>query len=160
MPVNNFVTMCRQMCKQKSEKCNKMFVGKHFVREIKSNCLPVNNLSKVCKQCVDTRPQPRLLGHHIITGALGEKIAISYLKQCGYKILKTNVRYLWGEIDIVAQDNDKILVFIEVKTLDKCQKTNCQSQLKYILTPETRPEDNLSQSKLLKLKKACVFFCE
>ena len=48
-------------------------------------------------------------------GALGEKIAIEFLKGHGYKIRETNFRCLLGEIDIVAE-KEKCLVFVEVRT--------------------------------------------
>lgn len=49
------------------------------------------------------------------TGILGEKIASNFLKKRGYRILETNYRCPYGEIDIVAQQKD-CLVFIEVRT--------------------------------------------
>lgn len=48
-------------------------------------------------------------------GAIGEEVAVSYLKRKGYKILEKNFRCPVGEIDIIARDQDD-LVFIEVKT--------------------------------------------
>ena len=47
-------------------------------------------------------------------GDRGEKLAISYLKEKGYKILKTNFELRMGEIDIIAQ-KEQTLCFIEVK---------------------------------------------
>jgi len=52
---------------------------------------------------------------HIDLGAEGEKLAVEYLAQNGYKIIKRNYRCKMGEIDIVALDKD-ILCFVEVKT--------------------------------------------
>lgn len=49
------------------------------------------------------------------TGNLGEKLARKYIKKQGMKILETNFRALRGEIDIIAQEDGRI-VFIEVKT--------------------------------------------
>ncbi len=49
------------------------------------------------------------------TGILGEKIAGDYLQKRGYRILETNYRCPYGEIDIVARHGD-YLVFIEVRT--------------------------------------------
>jgi putative endonuclease len=43
-----------------------------------------------------------------------EKEVIKYLENFGYKILTTNFRTYFGEIDIIAKQNDTI-VFIEVK---------------------------------------------
>ena len=48
-------------------------------------------------------------------GALGEKLAVKYLKQHGYKILEKNYKTLLGELDIVARIGETI-VFAEVKT--------------------------------------------
>jgi putative endonuclease len=48
-------------------------------------------------------------------GALGENVAIRYLESHGYNIIARNFTSRFGEIDIVARDNNEI-VFIEVKT--------------------------------------------
>ena len=49
-------------------------------------------------------------------GNLGEELAIKYLRKHNYKILTLNWQKRIGEIDIVAQDQDKTVVFVEVKT--------------------------------------------
>lgn len=48
-------------------------------------------------------------------GKLGEQIAMQYLIQNGYTVLKTNWRFKQKEIDIIAQ-NDRYIIFVEVKT--------------------------------------------
>jgi len=48
-------------------------------------------------------------------GALGEKLAVNFLKRQGYRIMQTNFRCRQGEIDIVAK-KDGWLVFVEVRT--------------------------------------------
>ncbi len=48
-------------------------------------------------------------------GESGEKIAGKYLINKGYKIIGRNVRLRVGEIDIIAQDGDYI-VLVEIKT--------------------------------------------
>lgn len=48
-------------------------------------------------------------------GQTGEKKAQNYLKRRGFKIVTTNFHSRFGEIDIVATD-DEVLHFIEVKT--------------------------------------------
>ncbi len=48
-------------------------------------------------------------------GNRGENIARRHLLGLGWKILGTNYRTKWGEVDIVAQDGDH-LVFVEVRT--------------------------------------------
>ena len=53
--------------------------------------------------------------HKKVLGKKGERLATSYLKKNGYKILHTNYRTPFGEVDIIASTGDEI-VFIEVKT--------------------------------------------
>ena len=50
-----------------------------------------------------------------LLGGIGEKYAVKYLKKNKYKILEQNYVTHFGEIDIIAKDND-CYVFIEVKT--------------------------------------------
>lgn len=47
-------------------------------------------------------------------GKIGEDIALNFLRKKGYEILQTNYTYNHHEIDIVARDNDQ-LVIVEVK---------------------------------------------
>ncbi|MDO8531051.1 MAG: YraN family protein [Dehalococcoidia bacterium] len=49
------------------------------------------------------------------TGDWGERFARTYLEQRGYRILETNYRCPYGEIDLVAGKGD-CLVFVEVRT--------------------------------------------
>lgn len=52
---------------------------------------------------------------NIEVGKKGEEIAAKYLKRQGYEVLERNFySKRWGEIDIVALDDD-VLVFVEVK---------------------------------------------
>ncbi|MEZ4892232.1 MAG: YraN family protein [Saprospiraceae bacterium] len=53
---------------------------------------------------------------HIETGKLGESLAAQYLEDKGWKIAARNWRAGKGEIDIIAWENDRLLVFVEVKT--------------------------------------------
>lgn len=48
-------------------------------------------------------------------GNYGEEVAVKYLQKQGYKILERNFRKGYGEIDIVAKQNETV-VFVEVKT--------------------------------------------
>ncbi len=50
-----------------------------------------------------------------LLGRVGEKTAAEFLKKNGYKILQTNCKTPFGEMDIVAQDGE-FTVFVEVKT--------------------------------------------
>lgn len=74
-------------------------------------------------------------------GDLGEKIAADYLESRGYKILDRNFKKPWGEIDIIAQNNQG-LIFIEVKT-----RTVPQGDNPY-------PEDSVYSLKKQKLIRA------
>lgn len=49
------------------------------------------------------------------TGIQGEKLAQEFLKKRDYRIIETNYRSPYGEIDIVARQKDT-LVFVEVRT--------------------------------------------
>jgi len=56
------------------------------------------------------------LSEHLRLGARGEKLACTFLRRGGYKILYRNFRARHGgEVDIVCRDRDT-LVFVEVKT--------------------------------------------
>ncbi len=50
-----------------------------------------------------------------ILGRLGENFAAEILTAKGYELLERNYRCIYGEIDLVARNGDKIS-FIEVKT--------------------------------------------
>ena len=49
-----------------------------------------------------------------ITGRSGEVEALGFLKRKGYKILETNYRTPFGELDLIAKKGD-FTVFIEIK---------------------------------------------
>ena len=55
------------------------------------------------------------MAQHLELGKQGEQIATDYLREKGYKIIARNWRYKHKEVDIIAFDND-ILVVVEVKT--------------------------------------------
>ncbi len=55
------------------------------------------------------------MAEHNELGALGEKLAVAYLKENGYEVLETNWRSGQLEIDIIAKNKDFIIV-AEVKT--------------------------------------------
>lgn len=54
------------------------------------------------------------MGTNNISGAWGEALAARYLQRKRYKILATNYRCRFGEIDIIAA-NRRYLLFVEVK---------------------------------------------
>jgi putative endonuclease len=55
------------------------------------------------------------MAEHLELGRTGEEIALSYLREKGYKVLDTNWRSGKYEVDIIARDGN-FIVFIEVKT--------------------------------------------
>lgn len=55
------------------------------------------------------------MAKHNDLGRKGEAIAIQYLKKNQYEILETNWRFGKDEIDIIAK-NDEVVVIVEVKT--------------------------------------------
>lgn len=71
-------------------------------------------------------------------GFLGEKAAFLILLKNGYKILARNYRNRFGEVDIIALDNDT-LVFVEVKL---------RSNFRFGL-----PEEAVSKPKIDRIKK-------
>lgn len=76
-------------------------------------------------------------------GRLGERIAASYLKKRGYEIIEMNFHQRWGEIDIVAKENDT-LVFVEVKTRMENDRIS--------------PEESMTQKKINVLKRTALFY--
>lgn len=76
-------------------------------------------------------------------GRLGEKIAATFLKNKGFRIIEMNFHAHWGEIDIVAIDEDT-LVFIEVKSRTE--------------NDGYTPEEAMTRWKINALKRTCLFY--
>lgn len=77
------------------------------------------------------------------TGRLAENMAVEALRKKGYQIVETNFGNRFGEIDIVAKDQD-ILVFVEVKA-----KKGEDFGL---------PEEMISRGKLQKVKNMATVY--
>ena len=77
-------------------------------------------------------------------GVFGENLACEYLKNNGYHVLERNFQKPWGELDIIAKHKDGTLVFVEVKTMTE--------------GAELKPEDQLTQSKLKKLRRTASMY--
>lgn len=75
-------------------------------------------------------------------GQIGEELASRYLQRAGYKILERNYKKGWGEVDIIAQKEKKI-VFFEVKCLKSKQIS---------------PEDQATKEKIKKISKVAQFY--
>jgi len=54
--------------------------------------------------------------NHCDAGRRGEDLALEHLQAKSYRLLQRNYRHGRGEIDLIMQDPDGILVFIEVKS--------------------------------------------
>lgn len=85
------------------------------------------------------------------TGDLGEKLAQRYLTDHGFTIMKTNYWRKWGEIDVVAQDVDGRIHFIEVKTVSYETKEKLESAL---ISGDWCPEEQVTARKLHQIHKA------
>lgn len=77
-------------------------------------------------------------------GILGENIASEFIREKGYFIIERNMRQKWGELDIVARSKYGMLVFVEVKTMQENSRLD--------------PEDNLTFSKIRKLKRTASIY--
>lgn len=54
------------------------------------------------------------MGRNNLTGAWGEVLAAKYMQKKRYKVIATNYRSRFGEIDLIVS-NRQFLVFVEVK---------------------------------------------
>ena len=81
-------------------------------------------------------------------GNLGEKIACQYLGKKGYRILNTNFKRKWGEIDVVAKKQGKI-IFVEVKTLRRTEQTEDKVFI---------PENEIDWKKKKQLRKMAQIY--
>ena len=83
------------------------------------------------------------------TGDKGENFAVRYFEKRGYRILARNYHSRYGEIDIIAQD-EEFIVFIEVKARKSFslvspseavdfskQKKICRTAMKYMAETES-----------------------
>lgn len=77
------------------------------------------------------------------TGRSGETEAAASLEHAGYRILARNYRSPFGEVDLVAEEDD-VLVFVEVKT---------RSSLAYGL-----PRDAITAAKRRKLARTASHY--
>lgn len=76
-------------------------------------------------------------------GTIGETIAADYLVKHGFKIIEKNFHTKWGEIDLIATHDDK-LIFVEVK-LKVGDKFGA-------------PEEMIGWAKIRQVKRAAQFY--
>ena len=80
---------------------------------------------------------------HNPLGDRGENLAAKHLRDKGYRILNRNFKTPMGEIDIIARDPGKTLVFVEVKTRAYDEPT---------------PEEQVNPDKMHQITKAARFY--
>jgi putative endonuclease len=83
-------------------------------------------------------------------GREGEDIAVRTLKKGGYRIVERNYRSLFGEIDIIAEE-DGYLVFVEVK------KRNSTKFGDPLLAIDKRKKQHIIRSAMVYLKNNKCF---
>lgn len=87
-------------------------------------------------------------------GDTGERKAANFLKKKGYKILEKNYKSKFGEIDIIANNRDNVLIFCEVKTRSSnsfgygYESVNKTKQSKIIRTAEFYISTNYKTNSL------------
>jgi Holliday junction resolvase-like predicted endonuclease len=87
-------------------------------------------------------------------GEVGENIAVKFLVKHGFSILDRNYTKKWGEIDIIAEKDNK-LHFVEVKSVSRetlntfIPKSYNDSDERY----QHRPEDNMHPWKMKRLSR-------
>lgn len=86
------------------------------------------------------------MAKHNEIGKDGEFEAKKYLESLKYEIVDVNVRYVYGEIDIVARESMRVgytYHFVEVKTVARERSVNGY-----------HPLQNISREKLNRLRRA------
>ncbi len=81
-------------------------------------------------------------------GEIGENIATRFLVKRGYVILDHNYTRKWGEIDIVAEKNNK-LYFVEVKSVSRDFLNSVTRET----LDQYHPEDNMHPWKLKRMSR-------
>ena len=88
-------------------------------------------------------------------GEIGENIAVKFLVKHGFIIKERNYTKKWGEIDIIAEKDDK-LYFIEVKSVSRITlETSPQPEPVGLggSDDDYRPEDNMHPWKLKRMAR-------
>lgn len=87
-------------------------------------------------------------------GIAGEKAAGLFLVKRGFKIIETNYRKRWGEIDIIAEKDGRVR-FVEVKTLSReIGKVEVSREMSH------QPEDMVNKGKLRKVARTASLYME
>ena len=86
-------------------------------------------------------------------GITGEEIAANFLKANHCRILFRNLRWRLGELDIVAREEDGVLIFVEVKTITN-EIGFAERNFTYFKAHKTRRSAQLFLQKYPKLLQA------
>jgi Holliday junction resolvase-like predicted endonuclease len=89
------------------------------------------------------------------TGEIGENIAVRFLVKQNFLILDRNYTKKWGELDIIAEKNNK-LYFIEVKSVSSDNTkilSNKEKSVSQGTSNDFRPEDNMHPWKLQRMAR-------
>lgn len=81
-------------------------------------------------------------------GEMGENVAVRFLMKRGFLVLDRNYTKKWGEIDIVAEKENK-LHFVEVKSVSHETLNLISSEI----LDQYHPEDNMHPWKLKRLAR-------
>jgi putative endonuclease len=84
-------------------------------------------------------------------GALGEEIARKFLVRKGYRIIESNFRKPWGEIDIIAEKGE-VIRFVEVKAISAPWEDISRE------SPALIPEEQIHSTKLLKIARTAELY--
>lgn len=82
------------------------------------------------------------------TGEIGENVAVRFLVKHGFSVLERNYTKKWGEIDIIAEKENR-LYFIEVKSVSR---PDLETVTRETLN-QYHPEDNMHPWKLKRLSR-------
>jgi putative endonuclease len=81
-------------------------------------------------------------------GKLGEDVACKFLMKHGFVVLERNYTQKWGEIDVIAQKDNK-LYFVEVKSVSCETLPDFSNENPFI----KRPEENMHIWKMKRLSR-------
>jgi putative endonuclease len=94
-------------------------------------------------------------------GEVGENVAVKFLMKHSFSILDRNYTKKWGELDIIAEKNDKIY-FIEVKSVTReilngsrpsMNTIRHDSRGLYEKQDQYRPEENMHPWKIKRISR-------
>ena len=86
---------------------------------------------------------------NIDLGKIGENLALEYLSKKGYRLLARNLRLFCGEIDILMQEKDSLII-VEVKTKTTSHFATPQEQVHYKKQQKLRQLARALESKFPK----------